>query len=116
MAPPNLSAEISSLPILLDATWTARVSDHELSYIVPENRCDDLVMGTFGYLTFEQIGFQKRLMCIELLTGKTPIFMYGECGDTYPLSVVDFAVPAILAGELVKILNEADTNLCVWSC
>ena len=43
---------------------------------------------------------------LELLTGKTPIFesMYGEDGGTR-LHVIPYAVPAILAGELVKILD-----------
>ena len=50
--------------------------------------------------------YRFRVVVLELLTGKTPIFesMYGEDGGTR-LHVIPYAVPAILAGELVKILD-----------
>ncbi|CBI25475.3 unnamed protein product, partial [Vitis vinifera] len=44
------------------------------------------------------------VVLLELLTGKRAIFKDGENGGT-PISVVDFAVPAIIAGELMKVLD-----------
>ena len=41
------------------------------------------------------------VVLLELLTGKTAIFKSGDDGG----SVVDFAVPHILSGEWVKILD-----------
>ncbi|KAE7996605.1 hypothetical protein FH972_001316 [Carpinus fangiana] len=44
------------------------------------------------------------VVLLELLTGKRAIFKSGDDRGT-PISVVDFAVPIIMAGDLVKILD-----------
>jgi len=43
------------------------------------------------------------VVMLEVLTGKPPIFEEAEGAS--PLSVVDYAVPSIISGELSKVLD-----------
>ncbi|KAJ1383362.1 Serine/threonine-protein kinase, active site [Sesbania bispinosa] len=112
--PSIIHRDIKSSNILIDATWTARVSDFGLSLMSPESDSEykpTKAAGTLGYIDPEYYGlnvltaksdvYGLGVVLLELLTGKRAVFKHGED----PLSVVDFAVPAILAGELVKILD-----------
>jgi len=118
--PSIIHRDIKSSNILIDATWTARVSDFGLSMMSPEPDRDHRPMkaaGTVGYIDPEYYGlnvltaksdvYGLGVVLLELLTGKRAIFKYGEDGGRFGtfMSVVDFAVPRILAGELVKILD-----------
>ncbi|GKU92122.1 hypothetical protein SLEP1_g5891 [Rubroshorea leprosula] len=115
--PPVIHRDIKSSNILLDETWTARVSDFGLSLMGPEPDKDIRLMkaaGTVGYIDPEYYGlhvltaksdvYGLGVVMLELLTGKRAIFKQDEDEGT-PVSLVDFAVPVIMAGELVTILD-----------
>ena len=96
---------INSSNILFDATWTARVSGF------------DFAVGTFGYVDPEYFHlnvvteksdvYGLGVVLLEILTGRRAVLKYGakDYVCTPIKSVVDFAVPVILAGELEKILD-----------
>ncbi|KAI4306463.1 hypothetical protein L6164_029738 [Bauhinia variegata] len=115
--PPIIHRDIKSSNILIDATWTARVSDFGLSLMGPESEHDyrpTKAVGTVGYIDPEYYGlnvltaksdvYGLGIVLLELLTGKRAIYKDDENGGS-PVSVVDFAVPAILRGEMVRVLD-----------
>ncbi|KAF8397288.1 hypothetical protein HHK36_016201 [Tetracentron sinense] len=112
--PSIIHRDIKSSNILLDANLTARVSDFGLSLMEPEP--DDIPVkaaGTAGYidpeyyvlnvLTAKSDVYGLGVVLLELLTGKRAIFKDEDGGGL--TSVVDFAVPMILAGELGRVLD-----------
>ncbi|PON86600.1 Serine/threonine protein kinase [Trema orientale] len=115
---PIIHRDIKSSNILLDSNWTAKVTDFGLSLLGSESDSGFQPMrvaGTVGYidpeyyrlnvLTAKSDVYGLGVVLLEILTGKRAIFKNGQDGGT-PIHVVDFAVPAIMAGELAKILDQ----------
>jgi len=116
--PSIIHRDIKSSNILIDADWTARVSDFGLSMLSPDSDHDyrpTKAAGTVGYIDPEYYGlnvltaksdvYGLGVVLLELLTGKRAIFKNDENEGT-PISIVDFAVPIIMKGELMKILDQ----------
>ncbi|CAN6169641.1 unnamed protein product [Urochloa humidicola] len=113
--PPIIHRNIKSSNILLDAGWTARVSNLGLSVLEPEAQEHLTVKaaGTVGYmdpeyyhqghLTVKSDVYGFGVVMLEVLTGKRATFK--DTTDGSPVTVVDYAVPRIIDGELNKILD-----------
>ncbi|KAL4189685.1 hypothetical protein AMTRI_Chr08g208350 [Amborella trichopoda] len=120
--PPIIHRDVKSSNILLDKSWTARVSDLGLSLRGPDGEGGYLNMaaaGTVGYMDPEYYGLQQLttksdvyglgVVILEVLTGKRAVYRDGNgevgVGGGEPSSVVDVAVPRIMAGEVGAVLD-----------
>ncbi|KAM3701434.1 hypothetical protein ACB098_05G171600 [Castanea mollissima] len=116
--PPIIHRDIKSSNILLDANWTARVSDFGLSLMGPVSEHESMsikAVGTVGYidpecyvlnvLTTKSDVYGLGVVLLELLTGKRAVFKNEEDGIG-PMGVVEYAGPLILAGQLKKVLDK----------
>lgn len=115
--PPIIHRDIKSSNILLDANWTARVSDFGLSLMGPDSNQEYMstrAVGTVGYidpeyyvlnvLTAKSDVYGLGVVLLELLTGKRAVFR-EEVEEAIPVGIVDYAVPKITAGELWRVLD-----------
>ncbi|KAK1415500.1 hypothetical protein QVD17_31282 [Tagetes erecta] len=117
--PPVIHRDIKSSNILLDANWVAKVSDFGLSLMGPVAEHEyrpTKAAGTVGYIDPEYYGlnvltaksdvYGLGVVLLELLTGRRAIFKSEEVNGGAPISLVDYAVPIIMAGDLEKILDK----------
>ncbi|XP_027337551.1 putative serine/threonine-protein kinase-like protein CCR3 [Abrus precatorius] len=125
--PSIIHGDINSSNILLDETWTTRVSDYGLSLTSPESEDEE---GTVGYTDpdYDNVNELKEksgdayglgVVLLELLTGRRNIiegvtllsvidiqdFTKGERDVDEVGFLVDFAVPHIKGRTLEKVLD-----------
>ncbi|KAK7379377.1 hypothetical protein VNO80_04835 [Phaseolus coccineus] len=100
VGPSIIHRDINSSNILLDATWTARVSGFESScFMSPE--AEHVFSDTRG-LTEKSDVYGLGVVLLELLTGKKTTLKYGINRET---SMVKIAGRVILGWKMVKILD-----------
>ncbi|KAK1609587.1 hypothetical protein QYE76_033260 [Lolium multiflorum] len=112
--------DIKPSNILLDADWTAKVSDFGLSLAsgsasAPNSKTSGTA-GTVGYMDPEYYRLQELtersdvysfgVVLLELVTGRKAIHRdNSEEGSGSPRNVIEFAVPAVEAGDISTILD-----------
>ncbi|XP_021829778.1 putative proline-rich receptor-like protein kinase PERK6 [Prunus avium] len=116
--PKIIHRDIKAANILIDFSFEAKVADFGLAKLNQENvtHVSTRVMGTFGYLAPEYASsgklteksdvFSFGIMLLELICGRRPVDLSGECEED---TLVDWARPrclkAIDTGDYSEVLD-----------
>lgn len=118
VVPRVIHRDIKSANILLDATWTAKVSDFGLSVVGPQGDVPhlylevDVIVGTFGYVdpecltrdlvTTKSDVYNFGVVLLELLSGCKAIHMNA---DGKHENIVGCLVPYIIQGYISRVFD-----------
>ncbi|KAK6779800.1 hypothetical protein RDI58_021984 [Solanum bulbocastanum] len=113
--PPIIHRDIKSVNILLDKSYTAKVSDFGASKLVPANQKEisTLVQGTLGYLDPEYLQtnqlteksdvYSFGVVLVELLTGRKALCFERPAEER---SLAQYFISSVENGILLDILDD----------
>uniref|UniRef100_M1A8R4 ATP binding protein n=1 Tax=Solanum tuberosum TaxID=4113 RepID=M1A8R4_SOLTU len=113
--PPIIHRDIKSVNILLDKSYTAKVSDFGASRLVPANQTElsTLVQGTLGYLDPEYLQtsqlteksdvYSFGVVLVELLTGRKALCFQRPEEER---SLAQYFISSVEKGHLFDILDD----------
>nr|QEM38991.1 Sr60 [Triticum monococcum] len=112
-SPPIIHRDIKPANILLNHLWTAKIADFGLSTLLNPAQGKPQQWGTVGYIdpeynqprhmTDKSDMYSFGVVLLELLSGRRVVQQYPD--SMTPKNVVDFAVPHILADDVMRVLD-----------